>query len=59
MNERWALLERLVAFPSVAGRPNGEIAGFVQGWLREHGVACDAVSSEDGRINLLATHGRR
>jgi acetylornithine deacetylase len=58
LNERWALLERLVAFPSVAGRPNGEIAGFVQGWLREHGVACDAVSSEDGRINLLATHGR-
>jgi acetylornithine deacetylase len=57
LSDRWALLERLVAFPSVPGGPNGEIAGFVQGWLRERGVACDAVPGDDGRINLLATRG--
>jgi acetylornithine deacetylase len=57
LSERWALLERLVAFPSVAGRANGEIAGFVQGWLRERGAACDAVTGKDGRMGLLATRG--
>ena len=57
MSERWALLERLVAFPTVAGRPNGEIAGFVGDWLRERGVACELVPGEDGRVNLLATRG--
>ncbi len=57
MSERWALLERLVAFPSVAGRPNGEIAGFVQEWLRRRGVTCDAVPGAGGRVNLLATRG--
>jgi acetylornithine deacetylase len=57
LSERWALLERLVAFPSVAGRPNGEIAGFVQDWLRERGVTCDAVPGAGSRVNLLATRG--
>jgi acetylornithine deacetylase len=57
LSERWALLERLVAFPSVAGQPNGEIAGFVQDWLRERGVTCDAVPGAGGRVNLLATRG--
>ena len=57
MSERWALLERLVAFPSVAGQPNGEIADFVRDWLRERGVACDVAPGEGGRVNLLATRG--
>ena len=51
------LLEQLVAFPSVAGRPNDEIAGFVAGWLREHGVECAEVRAESGRVNLLASTG--
>ncbi|MDX6523241.1 MAG: acetylornithine deacetylase [Gaiellales bacterium] len=52
-----ALLERLVGFPSVAGRPNDDIAGFVRGWLAERGVACDVVSGADGRVGLLAATG--
>jgi acetylornithine deacetylase len=52
-----ALLERLVGFPSVAGRPNDAIAGFVRGWLAERGVACDVVTGADGRVGLLAATG--
>jgi acetylornithine deacetylase len=51
------LLERLVGYPSVAGRPNGEIAAFVQGWLAERGVASTAVTGADGRVGLLASTG--
>ena len=51
------LLEQLVAFPSVAGRPNDEISGFVAGWLRRHGVECAEVRGDDGRVNLLASTG--
>jgi acetylornithine deacetylase len=57
LTEPRELLERLVAFPSVAGGPNGEIAAFVQGWLGERGVACDAVAGDGGRVNLLARRG--
>ncbi|MDX6550945.1 MAG: acetylornithine deacetylase, partial [Gaiellales bacterium] len=59
MSEQWELLRRLVAFPSVAGRPNGEIAGFVRDWLRERDVACDVVAGNGGRVNLLAMRGPR
>jgi acetylornithine deacetylase len=52
-----ALLERLVGFPSVAGRPNDAIAGFMRGWLAEHGVTCNAVTSAEGRVGLLAVTG--
>ncbi|MDX6548692.1 MAG: acetylornithine deacetylase [Gaiellales bacterium] len=57
MSEPRELLQRLVAFPSVAGRPNGEIAGFVRGWLSERGVACDEVAGDGGRVNVLARRG--
>jgi acetylornithine deacetylase len=52
-----ALLARLVAFPSVAGRPNAEIAGFIATWLRDRGVECREVAGGDGRIGLLAGGG--
>jgi acetylornithine deacetylase len=52
-----ALLARLVAYPSVAGLPNGEIAGFIAGWLRDHGVECREVNGEGGRVGLLAQTG--
>jgi acetylornithine deacetylase len=51
------LLEQLVAFPSVAGRPNDEIAGFILGWLRGHGIECAEVRGGSGRLNLLASTG--
>jgi acetylornithine deacetylase len=57
LTEPRALLERLVAFRSVAGQPNAEIAAFVRGWLGERGVACETVPAAGGRINLLATTG--
>ncbi len=57
MTEQWALLERLIAFPSVAGGPNAEIAGFVRNWLHERKVACAAVPGPEGRVSLLATSG--
>ena len=52
-----ALLERLVAFPSVAGRPNDEIAAFVRSWLEERGVLCQTVTGGGGRVGLLASTG--
>jgi acetylornithine deacetylase len=52
-----ALLARLVAFPSVAGLPNDEIAGFIAGWLRDHGVECREVTGAGGRVGLLAQAG--
>ena len=57
MNDPRALLAQLVAFPSVAGRPNGEIAGFVREWLAAAGVRCMAVEGPGGRIGLLASTG--
>ena len=51
------LLGQLVAFPSVAGRPNDDVAGFVAGWLRGHGVECAEVRAGRGRPNLLASTG--
>jgi acetylornithine deacetylase len=57
MNLPRALLERLVGYPSVAGRPNEAIAEFIRGWLVERGVSCDAVTGEDGRVGLLASTG--
>jgi acetylornithine deacetylase len=51
------LLEQLVAFPSLAGRPNDEIATFISGWLRGHGIECAEIRGESGRVNLLASTG--
>jgi acetylornithine deacetylase len=52
-----ALLERLVAFPSVAGRPNGDIAEFIAGHLCERGVAAELVPGAEGRVGVLARSG--
>jgi acetylornithine deacetylase len=53
-----AMLARLVAFPSLVGRPNGEITGFVRDWLARHGVACHVLPGPEGdRANLFATIG--
>ncbi|MFL6050621.1 MAG: acetylornithine deacetylase [Gaiellales bacterium] len=57
MSAAHELLEQLVAFPSLAGRPNDEIATFISGWLRGHGIECAEIRGESGRVNLLASTG--
>jgi len=53
-----AMLARLVAFPSVVGRPNGAIVDFVCDWLAAHGVACHVLPGPEGdRANLFASIG--
>ncbi|WP_205749022.1 acetylornithine deacetylase [Frigidibacter oleivorans] len=53
-----AMLARLVAFPSVVGRPNGAITGFVRDWLGIHGALCHVLPGPEGdRANLFATIG--
>ncbi|MDR7126663.1 acetylornithine deacetylase [Pseudotabrizicola sp. 4114] len=53
-----AMLERLVSFPSVVGRPNGGIIGFVQDYLTRQGVTCHVLPGPEGdRSNLFATIG--
>lgn len=54
------ILARLVSFPTVAGRPNGEIVD----WIRHHAEGCGAVVTvlpgpEGDRANLFATLGPR
>jgi acetylornithine deacetylase/succinyl-diaminopimelate desuccinylase-like protein len=52
------LLERLIAFPSTAGRPNGDIAGFIRVWLEARGVAYTVATDPGGtQVNLLAETG--
>lgn len=52
------MLARLVAFPSVAGRPNGQIVGFIRDWLGAQGVVCHVLPGPEGdRANLFATIG--
>lgn len=54
------LLERLVAFPSVAGRPNGAILAFVREHLEGLGIPCHLIpgtGAEADRANLFATIG--
>jgi len=57
LSDARGLIERLVAFPSVAGRPNGELAGFIRGWLEDHGAGCRVIEGERGRVGLLAQAG--
>jgi acetylornithine deacetylase len=57
LSEAHELLEQLVAFPSVAGRPNDEVGEFISGWLRGRGVECSQVRGDRGRVNLLAATG--
>jgi acetylornithine deacetylase len=52
------LLRRLVAFRSIAGRPNEPIASFVERWLREAGLEVRRVAAGSGeRVNLYAAGG--
>lgn len=53
-----ALLERLVAFPSVSRESNLPIIHFIRDYLASHGVASTLVPSPDGnKANLYATIG--
>ncbi|WP_029350247.1 acetylornithine deacetylase [Bosea sp. 117] len=52
------LLARLVSFPSVVGRPNDAIVGFVRDHLAEHGLRAHVIAGPEGdRSNLFATIG--
>ncbi|MBZ9701814.1 MULTISPECIES: acetylornithine deacetylase [unclassified Mesorhizobium] len=52
------ILDRLVAFPSVAGRPNGDIVGWIKTHLAEHRVQVTVLPGPEGdRSNLFATIG--
>ncbi|PBB22386.1 MULTISPECIES: acetylornithine deacetylase [unclassified Mesorhizobium] len=52
------ILDRLVAFPSVAGKPNGDIAGWIEAYLAEHGTQAALLRGPEGdRSNLFATIG--
>lgn len=52
------ILDRLVAFPSVAGKPNGDITGWIETYLAEHGTQVTVLPGPEGdRFNLFATIG--
>jgi len=52
------LLDRLIAFPTVSSRSNRDCIGFIESYLRSHGIASVIVPSEDGaKANLHATIG--
>ncbi|MCX8997311.1 acetylornithine deacetylase [Rhizobiaceae bacterium BDR2-2] len=52
------ILERLVGFPSVAGTPNGAIAGWIGDYLEGHGARVSLLHGPEGdRANLFATLG--
>ena len=52
------ILDRLVAFPSVAGKPNNDIAGWIETHLAEHGTKVTVLPGPEGdRFNLFATVG--
>lgn len=52
------ILDRLVAFPSVAGKPNNDIAGWIETHLAEHGTKVTVLAGPEGdRFNLFATVG--
>lgn len=54
------LLERLIGFPSVVGRPNGAIADFIAAEARAAGAEVSLLSGPEGdRCNLFATIGPR
>jgi acetylornithine deacetylase len=53
-----AMLERLVAFDSVVGRPNGALMAFALDWLQGAGAACRLLPGPEGdRANLFASFG--
>ncbi|WP_431324076.1 acetylornithine deacetylase [Rhizobium sp. YTU87027] len=52
------ILDRLIAFPSVVGTPNGEIVDWIMTYLESHGAKVSVLMGPEGdRANLLATIG--
>ncbi|MCC5960040.1 MAG: acetylornithine deacetylase [Rhodobacteraceae bacterium] len=52
------MLEQLVGFSSVVGRPNTDLMAFVQDYLHGHGIASQVLPGPEGdRVNLFATIG--
>ena len=52
------ILDRLVAFPSVAGRANGDIVGWIESYLADQGAKVTLLPGPEGdRSNLFATIG--
>ncbi|RAZ93095.1 acetylornithine deacetylase [Mesorhizobium hawassense] len=52
------ILDRLVAFPSVAGKPNGDIADWIEAYLAQQGAKVTRLPGPEGdRSNLFATIG--
>ncbi|MBZ9668468.1 acetylornithine deacetylase [Mesorhizobium sp. B3-2-1] len=52
------ILDRLVAFPSVAGKPNDDIVGWIEAYLAEKGAKVTLLPGPEGdRSNLFATIG--
>jgi acetylornithine deacetylase len=52
------ILDRLIAFPSVVGTPNGEIAGWIAAYLQKLGANVTLIPGPEGdRSNLFATLG--
>ena len=52
------IIERLVAFPSVVGTANGDIAGWIAEYLESHGARVSVIPGPEGdRANLFATFG--
>ena len=52
------ILDRLIAFPSVVGTPNGEIAGWIKDFAEQYGAKVTVLPGPEGdRVNLFATLG--
>ncbi|HER27593.1 MAG TPA: acetylornithine deacetylase, partial [Rhodospirillales bacterium] len=58
MSDSIAILERLIAFPTVSHRSNLAMINFIRQTLEECGVACQIIADESGqKANLYATIG--
>jgi acetylornithine deacetylase len=52
------LLARLVSFDTTSHKTNLSLIGFVEDYLKQHGIASERVTSDDGtKANLFATIG--
>lgn len=52
------MLERLIAFPSIVGTPNGDIVEWIRAYLESHGARVTVLGGPEGdRSNLFATFG--
>ena len=53
-----AILADLVSFPSLSGKPNGAIVGYIKDYFENLSISVTLDSHEDGeRFNLFATIG--